>query len=143
MEEKKISLYDAMGVEAHKGIVEDAFKGMINTDYKFAWVNITPDRRLPGYYKTFKVDGDGSKPTLNCLEYLETGNESALEPSADDTHAMPVIDAAAAGFVDEYDFIDVLDQNKLTIPGLKNALVAAYSRRIGEVIDLHRQHGMF
>jgi phosphoribosylformylglycinamidine cyclo-ligase len=136
------TLYGAMGVDAHKGSVEKAFEGKINNEFPFAWVNITRDKRAPGYVRTTKIDGDGSKPTQNCLEYLETGNEATLESSADDSHAMVTIDAAAAGFTDEYVFDDVIDLNKLTIPDLKEKILSAYSRRIFEIISLHREYGI-
>ncbi len=139
---EKNTIYGDMGVDAHKGNVENAFCGKIDTAYPFAWVNIMPDPRLDGFVKTIKVDGDGSKPTQHILDFLETGDETVFEPSADDTHAMPVIDAAAAGFVEEYDFVDVLDVNKLVFPGVKDALITAYSARIRELIDLHRQYGI-
>jgi hypothetical protein len=134
------TLYGAMGVDAHKGDVENAFCGKIDNKYPSAWVNIMPDRRLTGFVKTLKVDGDGSKPTQHILDYLETGDETVFESSADDTHAMPIIDAAAAGFVDEYDFVDVLDVNKLAFPGVKDMLITAYSKRIRMLIDLHQSY---
>lgn len=136
------TVYGGMGIDAHKGVVENAFGGKVDNAFPGAWVNITHDRKLPGYVKTFKGDGDGSKPTQNCLEYLETGNEAVLETSADDSHAMPVIDAAASGFVDEYDFIDIIEINKLISLGFKSDVLNNYARRIREIIDLHISYGI-
>jgi phosphoribosylaminoimidazole (AIR) synthetase len=88
-----------------------------------------------------KVDGDGSKPTQNCLHFLETGDRESFASTADDTFAMVAADAAAAGFVEEFLFADVLDINKLSISGLKENVMEAYSRRIREILDLHRKYG--
>ncbi|HAT74024.1 MAG: hypothetical protein US30_C0008G0030 [Candidatus Moranbacteria bacterium GW2011_GWF2_36_839] len=138
------SLYGQMGVDAHKGTVESAFEGKIDNNFPHAFVNATRDKKAPGYVKTLKVDGDGSRPTQHVLHFMETGDETSFEPSADDSHAMVATDAGAAGFIDEYTFADVLDVNKLAIPGrkdLKEMILYAYSKRISEVIALHREYG--
>ncbi len=134
------SIYGGMGVDAHKGVVEDAFRNKISNLYPHAFVNMTRDPLAEGFLRTLKVDGDGSKPTQHCLHFLETGDPSSFEPSADDTFAMVVADGAAAGFVLEVLFADCLDVNKFPIPGLKEAVLAAYSQRIGEIIKLHRKY---
>jgi phosphoribosylaminoimidazole (AIR) synthetase len=135
------SMYGKMGVDAHKGAVEDAFKDKINNIYPHAFVNITQDSLAPGYVRTLKVDGDGSKPTQHCLHFLETGDPKSFEASADDTFAMVAADGGAAGFVREILFADCLDLNKFPIPGLKEAVMGAYSNRIGEIVKLHRRYG--
>jgi len=135
------SVYGKMGIDAHKRAVANAFKLIISNIYPYAFVNITRDPLVPGYVRTLKVDGDGSKPTLHCLHFLETGNPSFLANSADDDFAMVAGDKAAAGFVHELLFADALDINKFPIPGLKEAVMDAYSRRIYEIMELHRSYG--
>lgn len=135
------SIYASMGVGADKSSSTGVFKRIVKNDYPFAWVNITKDPRAPGFVRTIKIDGDGSEPTQHCLEYMETGDKSVFEASADDSHAMVTMDAAAAGFTEEYIFGDVLDRNKLNIPALIDKLVEAYARRIGDIVELHRSYG--
>lgn len=135
------SMYGRMGIDAHKEAVVNAFKPIISNIYPYAWVNITRDPLAPGYVRTLKVDGDGSKPTLHCLHFLETGDPTYLGNSADDDFAMVAGDMGAAGFVHELLFADALDINKFPVPGLKEALMAAYSRRIQEIMELHRRYG--
>jgi phosphoribosylaminoimidazole (AIR) synthetase len=137
------SIYGSMGVDAHKGAVVNTFKPIIDNIYPHAFVNITRDSLAPGYVRTLNVDGDGSKPTQHCLHFLETGDAKSFEPTADDTFVMVAADGGAAGFVREILFADVLDLNKFPIPGLKEAVMSAYKRRISEIIELHRQYGFF
>lgn len=135
------SIYDSMGIDAHKGSVVETFKPIVDNIYPYAFVNITRDPLLPGYVRTLKVDGDGSKPTLHSLYFLETGDPIFLGNSADDDFAMVAADMAAAGFVHELLFADGLDVNRFPIPGLKEALMTAYGQRIQGIIELHRKYG--
>jgi phosphoribosylformylglycinamidine cyclo-ligase len=134
------SMYQELGVDAKKEKVKETFSGIIQNDFKGAFVNIVKDPFSPNRYVTIHSDGDGSKFVQRLLHFFETGEESIFQGMVDDAVAMNTSDVAAAGFV----FETWLINNVLNIglePYLKEIIMKQIAIRMKEIRQLYKSHG--
>lgn len=138
----EISQYAALGVDAGKESVRNAFKNHIDNDFPGAFVNIVRDPERSGEVFTGHMDGDGSKFIQRILMYREGGcsDPSIFCGAADDALSMNTGDIAAAGFTaGVLTMTDILNVNGFSIP--KKEIMEAIGSRLTELIKLYRQHG--
>jgi len=139
MTEKK-SIYEELGVDTRKAAVKKAFAGIIDNEFKGAFVNIIRDPYESSRYLTMHQDGDGSKFLQRLLHFLEDGRPEVFRGMVDDAMSMNTGDIAAAGFVFEPWLItDVL--NLGLAPELKQIIMEQIAIRFKELKELYASYG--
>jgi phosphoribosylaminoimidazole (AIR) synthetase len=139
---KEKSIYEKLGVDPSKENVKTAFKGIIDTEYPNAFVNIITDPFDSSRVITKHLDGDGSKFVQRLLHfYYGYGNaDEVFGGMVDDALSMNLGDIAASGFV----FGPVLVADVLNIGplgDLKNVIMASIAKRFHDLFDLYSAYG--
>ncbi|MFA5000220.1 MAG: hypothetical protein WC545_02580 [Patescibacteria group bacterium] len=134
--------YAALGVDADKTSVRQAFKPIIDNDYPRAFVNIVKNPFGQGVL-TQHQDGDGSKSVQRLLHYLITGDRKQLGYMVDDALSMNASDISASGFVfGPWVISQVLNANLETLEeGLKGIVMQEISRRWAEIRKFYEDNG--
>jgi len=134
-------LYEELGIDAMKGGVISSFKTIIKNDFPRAFVVIKRDPLHPGWVISLHGDGDGSKTVQRLLHYLETGEETIMQGTADDELGMNTGDIASSGFVDgPYEVIDIICINSFNAP--KEVVMKQIAIGFAEMFELYKKHGI-
>lgn len=133
------SIYEKLGIDPHKTEVKNIYKKIVENHYPGAFVNIIPDPFHAGFVHTQHADGDGSKFTIRCLDYLENNDPFVFQCATDDALSMNLGDIAAAGFVNGLIIItQTININKKNVP--KEIIMQQNALRMVYLIDLYKKH---
>ena len=134
-----MGVYEGLGIDPNKSTVREIFGAIVKSDFPGAFVNIRIDSQDPNRVSTLHADGDGSKLIQRLLHARVTGDFSIMGGTADDGLSMNTGDVAAAGFVDELEFCDVININGKNVP--KQEVLRWIARRLVELVDLYNRYG--
>lgn len=134
------SKYEELGVDARKAEVKAAFEGIIDSEFRGAFVNIIQDPYCIDRFMTMHMDGDGSKFIQRLLHYMEDGNPEVFRGMVDDAMSMNTSDIAAAGFV--YEPWLLADVINIGLPKeIKLVIMQQIAIRIKELKKLYSDYG--
>ena len=134
------SLYKKLGIDPNKATVRKIFGAIVCNDFPGAFVNIVRDPEYPGMVFTSHSDGDGSKFIQRLLHFLETGDETIFQGSADDAFSMNSGDIAASGFVSGlWAITQTINCNAINVP--KEIILRQIALRIVELLHLYCRYG--
>lgn len=134
------SKYAALGVDAGKANVREAFGRHIDNEFPSAFVNIIRDPMRRGWVRTQHMDGDGSKFVQRLLNFAETGDRRVIGGAVDDALQMNLGDIAASGFVYGPIMVtDVININRFNTP--KDLIMKEVGQRFGELMEMYRNYG--
>jgi len=131
--------YKEMGVEADKGVVEEIFKTIVSNDFPHAFINIVRDPTAPGFVKSKKADGDGSKPVYRCIFFFEKKDPAIFQGGAHDAFAMPLGDICASGLYHDLEITDTIAINLLNVP--KEIILEELKKGMSWLLNLYRSYG--
>ncbi len=133
-----MSKYGDLGVDVHKKGIE-AFKSTKGI-YEHAFCSIHPDPTRPGYGFVHHLDGAGSKPVQNYLNWKETGNIEAFRGMAQDDLAMNVNDVFCVGKPESGSFGDIVSANELYVP--KDRILQIMAEDWNELFRMLKNNGI-
>jgi phosphoribosylformylglycinamidine cyclo-ligase len=131
------SKYRKLGVDARKKGI-GAFKDIVSGLYRHAFCDIHSMKELPGYGYVHHVDGAGSKPVQNYLNWRETGNIEAFSGIAQDVLSMDICDAFCVGVPTSSSFVDYIAINRFRVP--RQEVVDILVRDWKKLFDMLRGH---
>lgn len=132
------SQYDQVGVDARKGGFGKIFTAVAAEAFPHAFCKMYRDPET-GLIMSQHSDGVGSKSVQRYIHWRETGDASVFEGDADDCLEMNLGDIACAGLMPVM-FTDEVAINKRMVP--KEVYLAALNKRMSELLELYRRHGM-
>ena len=140
MKNTTMGVYEGLGIDPNKSSVREIFGAIVKNDFPGAFVVIKIDPRDSNRVKTLHADGDGSKLIQRLLHAAVTGDYSVIGGAVDDCLSMNTGDVAAAGFVEELEFCDVININGKNVP--KQEVLRWIARRFLELIELYGRYGI-
>ena len=111
--------YDLRGVSASKEDVHNAIKNIDKGLYPHAFCKIIPDilGGDPEWCNIMHADGAGTKSSLACAYWRETGDMSVWKGIAQDALIMNIDDLLCVGATDNILLSSTIGRNKMLIPG--------------------------